>query len=303
MARKRDISPDIWGSEQFLGLPSDTARLAFIACFSLADDLGLGRVADLRRHTRLDLAALEDVATAGLVTLYEIPDGRERLRLYFLPKWCRYQYVNRPSPSRLQLPPAWREAVPAEYHDRYARVRVVGEVTEPRAEHRPDSRRTHGGLTEPHLSPSPSPSPSPKKRRARRGSAAPAAIVPIESFPIEDRPIVEAIRSVALPAWRDDPNVTPAWLAALRAAAPGRDLVAVVRSAAAWWTSNPAKVRGRQSCIGTIRTFTKDDSRGGAPGRADAGPPPPDGGDVLERMRAEVANGQPRGLLKSGGAS
>lgn len=128
-----------------------------------------------------------------------------------------------------------------------------------------------------------------------RGAEEARGIVPIEAFPVEDRPIIEAIRSVPLPAWRDDPNVTPAWVAALRAAAPGRDLVAVVRAAAAWWTSNPDKVRGRRSCTGTVRTFTKDDGRGGAPGRADAGPPPPDGGDVLERMRAEVANGQPRG--------
>lgn len=295
MPRKRDLSPDVWGSEQFLGLPSDTARLAFIACVSLADDLGLGRVTDLRRHTRLDLTVLEDVATAGLITLYETQDGRERLRLYFLPKWCRHQYVNRPSPSRLPLPPSWRETVPAEFHGKYAGLRTVGELTESPVELRHDSPNTHGVPTEPHLSPSPSP--SPKKKRESRGFAAPASIVPIEAFPVEDHPIVQAIRSVSLPAWRDDPNVTPAWLAALRAAASGRDLVADVRRAASWWCSNPDRVRTRRSCTATIRTFTADDGRGGAPGRADAGPPPPrDDDDVLERMRAEVANGQPRGM-------
>lgn len=129
------------------------------------------------------------------------------------------------------------------------------------------------------------------------GTGTARSVVPIEAFPVEDHPIVQAIRSVPLPAWRDDPNVTPPWLAALRAAASGRDLVADVRRAASWWTSNADKVRGRRSCTGTIRTFTKDDGRGGAPGRADAGPPPPrDDDDVLERMRAEVANGQPRGM-------
>ena len=31
MPRKRDISPDLWGSEQFLSLATDAQRLSFIA--------------------------------------------------------------------------------------------------------------------------------------------------------------------------------------------------------------------------------------------------------------------------------
>lgn len=84
--------------------------------------------------------------------------------------------------------------------------------------------------------------------------------LPLDAFHEADRPVVEAIRAVDLPAWRGDPAVTPPAIAALRALAPELDLVAAVRRCAAWWTSSPGKVRGRRSCVPTLRTWVQRDA-------------------------------------------
>lgn len=143
MARKRMISPSIWGSLSFSKL-SDFAKLVFIGLFSNADDDGKG-YADAsmikstlfprdkqRRLTDIE-NALSEIAQNMSIKFYNI----EGDSYYVLTAWQKWQTVNRPTPSIIPNPPPdmgerGRNTQNPNFND--------------------DSLNTHGALTEYSLS-------------------------------------------------------------------------------------------------------------------------------------------------------
>ena len=183
MPRKRDINPDIWRSEQFLDLPSAEHQLLFIACISLADDLGIGRVSDLRRHTGIDTIDLDPIESGRLLVTYAEREGGETVHYYLLPTWCRHQFVKKPSPPKLPLPSNWKELIPERFHPKYQPCRAISLTSRPPVDHQwttpPSSLENREGVVPPALSLSPvdteteRPCPSPsaldeKPKRAKR---------------------------------------------------------------------------------------------------------------------------------------
>lgn len=258
MPRKRDLSPSIWRSAQFLALPDDSARLTFIAMISLADDLGVGRIADLRRHTAIEAPEehVRSVVGARLAHAYAHRDGLDDLQLYLLPKWCRHQLVNRPSRSNLPLPATWKALVPTDFHGRYevrAKEAGIAVATEPATDRAARGALTepsvspHGVLTEPQVAPSPSPSPIQKKTSSSSSThGGPCAESDIQAEPGE-ADLVAAIRACATPFLAGDPRVTARWARTqLRASVAGATPAEVAR-ADAWCQSNPARTARRRS--------------------------------------------------------
>lgn len=127
MARKRDIHPGIWASEQFIGLTEPWARLLFIGCISNADDDGRLKASPAYLKTIIfpgDSCAPAEVkgwrdmlADQRLIVVYQV-DGVDYLAL---PTWRKYQYVSKYYPSRLPAPPVDTHSVtsnvPVSYHD------------------------------------------------------------------------------------------------------------------------------------------------------------------------------------------
>lgn len=111
MARKRQIDPEIWRSEQFVAL-SLPARLLWIGLISQADDEGRLKGGPLWLKMAIfpadstPLAQIEqwlaEVLAAGLARHYEA-DGQPYLHL---PNFPKYQYISKPYPSKLPPPPA-----------------------------------------------------------------------------------------------------------------------------------------------------------------------------------------------------
>ncbi|MFA5079932.1 MAG: DnaD domain protein, partial [Dehalococcoidia bacterium] len=110
MARKRQIDPGIWTSEQFIAL-SVWARLLFIGMISHSDDEGRMKASPAFLKTIIfpgDSCTIPELVsyrsetvTGGLINLYEI-DGIEYLNL---PNWKRFQYISKPYPSKIPPPP------------------------------------------------------------------------------------------------------------------------------------------------------------------------------------------------------
>lgn len=110
MARKRQIDPELWKSEQFVRL-SLPARLLWIGLFSNADDEGRLKGSPLWLKMALfpadnhaaDLVEgwLQEVLAVGLALAYEV-DG---LRYLCLPTFAAHQYISKPYPSKLPAPP------------------------------------------------------------------------------------------------------------------------------------------------------------------------------------------------------
>lgn len=112
MARKRQLDPAFWTSEQIVKL-THTARLMFIGMISNADDAGRlkGSPAYLKmamfpgdRMSDRRIQTIRDEITAiGLALLYADTEGNE---LLWLPKWHKHQYMNRSYASKLPAHPA-----------------------------------------------------------------------------------------------------------------------------------------------------------------------------------------------------
>lgn len=110
MARKRQIDPEVWRSEQFVAL-SLPARLLWIGLISQADDEGRLKGGPLWLKMAIfpadstPLAQIEqwlaEVLVAGLARRYEA-DGQSYLHL---PTFSKYQYISKPYPSKLPPPP------------------------------------------------------------------------------------------------------------------------------------------------------------------------------------------------------
>ena len=106
MARKRQIDPDIWTSEQFINLSLE-ARLMFIGLISLADDEGRLKGNPLYLKTNLYPADnyttdkinkwRDEVINQLLTRLYHV-DGQEFL---WLPNFKKYQYMTKRFSSKL----------------------------------------------------------------------------------------------------------------------------------------------------------------------------------------------------------
>jgi hypothetical protein len=111
LARKRTIDPDLWTDDRVQRLPSPLAILLYIGTISQADDEGrlewsarqlLARVFPLRDDVKQrDVEAAMSAIAAELVHVYEIGS-----RAYaWHPEWKKFQYVNRPTKSKLPDPP------------------------------------------------------------------------------------------------------------------------------------------------------------------------------------------------------
>lgn len=110
MARKRQIDPGIWTSEQFCGITEYGARLLFIGMFSNADDEGRLKASPVHLKTIVfpaDQVPTEDVekwrnelSTLGLIIVYKF-NGVEYL---FIPKFSTHQFISKPYPSRIPAP-------------------------------------------------------------------------------------------------------------------------------------------------------------------------------------------------------
>ena len=107
MARKRMISPDIWGDDKF-GQIDPFSQLIFIGLISQADDDGkfrsdprLTRGCLLPYHTNVKVskvaAALKEIEATGMIHLYET-DGQ---RYGHLPNWKEHQTICHPTPSKI----------------------------------------------------------------------------------------------------------------------------------------------------------------------------------------------------------
>ena len=121
MARKRMIDPAFWEDEK-IGALSPRARLTFIALWNFAEDTGVGRAKrvylknQIFSYDDLSLKEFEDIfkelVDQKLITLFTA----QGQTYYFINNFKKHQYINRPTPSKLPVPP--------------------------------DSVSTHGGLTE-----------------------------------------------------------------------------------------------------------------------------------------------------------
>jgi len=110
MARKRQIDPSFWASEQVISLSRD-ARLLYVGMISHADDAGRLRAGPGHLKAIIfpsDSCAIEEVRAwrdaiiaTGLVILYT-DNGAEFL---CHPNWARYQYMTRRFDSKLPPPP------------------------------------------------------------------------------------------------------------------------------------------------------------------------------------------------------
>ena len=114
MARKRQIDPGIWTSEQFINLQDPWARLLFIGIFSNADDEGRLKASPAYLKTIVfpgDTVTVQQVLQwrdmligQGLIQVYA--NGTEPIEYLSLPTWKKYQYISKPYPSKLPAPPA-----------------------------------------------------------------------------------------------------------------------------------------------------------------------------------------------------
>ena len=111
MARNRSISPDLWTDDKVMAL-SQNAILVYIGLISMADDEGrlewkpvqlASRIFGLREGLTVKKFSewMEEIAEGGLVVVYEV-DGK---KYAYHPAWFKHQYVNKPQPSKIPLPP------------------------------------------------------------------------------------------------------------------------------------------------------------------------------------------------------
>lgn len=110
MARKRQIDPDIWTSEQVVTLPVE-ARILFIGLISHADDEGRLRGSPLSLKVSVfpadtyeidQIKKWRDEIVAHKLAVYYEKDGSEYL---WLPNFRKFQYMTKIFPSKLPAPP------------------------------------------------------------------------------------------------------------------------------------------------------------------------------------------------------
>lgn len=113
MARKRQIDPGIWVSEQFTNLQDPWARLLFVGMFSNADDEG--RLKASPAYLKMLIFPGEafepekvqewrqQIAEQGLIHVYT--NGSDPTEYLCLPTWKQHQYISRRVPSHLPSPP------------------------------------------------------------------------------------------------------------------------------------------------------------------------------------------------------
>ena len=110
MARKRMISPEIWESQSF-GELDLLGKVMYIGMISHADDEGRGILSaqllkskilpyDVVRNADVE-KALEDIGNKTSTVYYEV-NGKS---YYYLENWTKWQYIQKPIPSKLPSPP------------------------------------------------------------------------------------------------------------------------------------------------------------------------------------------------------
>lgn len=112
MARKRQIDPDLWKSQQFIRLGSPWAMLMFIGMISNADDEGRMKASPLyikstifpgSSHSLSRISGWrQKIEEQRLILIYTDGDENEYL---VLPNFLKYQYMTKRYPSKLPVPP------------------------------------------------------------------------------------------------------------------------------------------------------------------------------------------------------
>jgi len=114
LARQRFIWPNLWDDPQ-LGRLSDTDRLLYIGCFSMADDEGriVGDPAHLRStifafKPRMSLLSVKQARNriSEACSQYHVYEVASVEYVQFL-NWPEWQKPKYPSPSRLPAPPGY----------------------------------------------------------------------------------------------------------------------------------------------------------------------------------------------------
>ena len=110
MARKRQIDPSIWTSEQFCSLKDYGARLLFIGLFSNADDEGRLKASPVYLKTIIfpaDEIPVENIgkwrnelSTVNLIIVYKVGE----LEYLVLPTFSTHQYISKAYPSKIPAP-------------------------------------------------------------------------------------------------------------------------------------------------------------------------------------------------------
>ena len=110
MARKRIIDPEFWSDEE-IGQWTCAGRLFYIACWNFADDAGV-----LKAHSsllksqifpydlRIDIEELKEMVSKKILW-YSVSGSQYG----FVKNFLKHQRIDRPSPSKLPIPPQINE--------------------------------------------------------------------------------------------------------------------------------------------------------------------------------------------------
>lgn len=110
MPRNRLIQSTFWSDDKIIKI-SITARLLFIALWTYSDDMGVHR--DDNNTLKAQVFPTDDITLDKIESLKNelidvgliIPFSDKRDgNLLFIKNWFKYQYINKPTPSKYKLP-------------------------------------------------------------------------------------------------------------------------------------------------------------------------------------------------------
>lgn len=140
MARIRTVKPEFWTDEKVVEC-SIPARLLFIGLFNFANDMGCLERSPKRLKMQIFPAdaldcepLIQELITHGLLTEYSVND----VCYLQIKGFLKHQKINRPSASKIPLPPEFTESKAGKEEKR---VPNQGGLSE-------DSVNPHGGLTD-----------------------------------------------------------------------------------------------------------------------------------------------------------
>ncbi|NPD62508.1 hypothetical protein HPP02_10870 [Klebsiella aerogenes] len=140
MARIRTVKPEFWTDEKVVEC-SIPARLLFIGLFNFANDMGCLERSPKRLKMQIFPAdaldcepLIQELITHGLLTEYSVND----VCYLQIKGFLKHQKINRPSASKIPLPPEFTEAKAGKEEKRAPNQGGLNE----------DSVNPHGGLTD-----------------------------------------------------------------------------------------------------------------------------------------------------------
>ncbi len=140
MARIRTVKPEFWTDEKVVEC-SIPARLLFIGLFNFANDMGCLERSPKRLKMQIFPAdaldcepLIQELITHGLLTEYSVND----VCYLQIKGFLKHQKINRPSASKIPLPPEFTESKAGKEEKRAPNQGGLSE----------DSVNPHGGLTD-----------------------------------------------------------------------------------------------------------------------------------------------------------